>query len=136
MSAPEPPPPHARRPAPPRSWAARLNLRPTLHLVWESSPRWCVVNGVLFVAQGLLPLAFLYLTKLILDSLAERLGAADPEAAIRELVPLVIAVAVVALVTTLINALAELANTALSQNVTDHMFSVLHAKAVEVDLSS
>lgn len=122
-------------PPPTRSGTSRLDLGHALRLVWEADRRWTLANAVLFAIQGALPLAFLYLIKRILDVLADDLGAADPEAAFRRVLPLLLMVAATAFATILLNALSELANTALSQTVTDHMFGVLHGKAVELELA-
>ena len=45
-----------------------LRLKRALSLVWQSAPGWTLVSGFLVVLQGTLPLASLYLMKLIVDS--------------------------------------------------------------------
>lgn len=39
-----------------------------LMLVWKSSPRWSVYNGILLTVKGLMPLLFIYLIKVLIDS--------------------------------------------------------------------
>jgi ATP-binding cassette, subfamily B, bacterial len=44
-------------------------------LVWESAPGWTAASLALVAAQGLLPLASLYLMKLLVDALTAAFGA-------------------------------------------------------------
>lgn len=39
-----------------------------LYLVWDSSPKWAIYNGILLIVKGLMPLLFIYLIKLLIDS--------------------------------------------------------------------
>src|ERR1022692_4688749 len=64
----EPTPP---RPAQELSWRARLaslrNIRPLLRMVWETSPPLVVASTVFRLFRALLPLAMLWVSKLIID---------------------------------------------------------------------
>src|SRR4051812_47992729 len=65
------------RPAPPKSdelpqsWRDRIsalgNVPPLLRLVWQTSPRLCVATLILRLAAAFLPLAMLWIPKLIID---------------------------------------------------------------------
>ena len=46
----------------------------TMRLIWEAARGWTVVWAVLLVLQGIQPLAAVYLTKLLIDSLVKALG--------------------------------------------------------------
>jgi len=50
----------------------RTRLQTALRLVWQTAPRWTLVNVALVLAQGALPLAALYLMKRIVDAVAPR----------------------------------------------------------------
>src|SRR5262245_34284075 len=41
----------------------------TMRLIWSAAPGWTIAWAVLLVAQGLLPAAVIYLTKLSIDAL-------------------------------------------------------------------
>lgn len=110
-------------------------LLPALRLVWKSSPRWTLARIALLVIQGLLPLASIYLAKLIVDQVTESLTRADPALAFQKILPLILVAAGITLLTALCLSLAELVNTAQSQRVTDYMESLLHSKSIEVDLA-
>jgi ATP-binding cassette subfamily B protein len=63
--------PKAPRPAQELSWRARLaslrNIRPLLRMVWETSPPLVVASTVFRLFRALLPLAMLWVSKLIID---------------------------------------------------------------------
>ncbi|MEO1352033.1 MAG: ABC transporter ATP-binding protein [Cyanobacteria bacterium J06635_15] len=110
-------------------------LIPALRLVWQSSPRWTIIRLGLITLQGLLPLASIYLVKLLIDVLTEGLTAVDPQLVFSQITPLLIGVAAIALVTLFCQAFSELVNTAQAQRVTDYMRSILHTKSIEIDLA-
>ena len=57
-----------------------LHLKRALLLVWQSAPRWTLANAFLVVLQGTLPLASLYLMKLIVDSVTVGVNSVNKEA--------------------------------------------------------
>src|ERR1022692_4956148 len=63
--------PKPRRPAQELSWRARVgslrNVRPLLRMVWETSPPLVVASTVFRLFRALLPLAMLWVSKLIID---------------------------------------------------------------------
>lgn len=111
-----------------------LRILPALRLVWNSSPRLTIALVALLVIQGLLPLLSLYLTKLIVDTIAASVNVADKGAAFSRVLLLLGFFVAITLVTTLCSSLTELVYAAQSQQLTDYMQNVLHAKSVEVDL--
>jgi len=111
-----------------------LRLDRAIRLVWAGAPGWSTLNLVLVVAQGLLPLAGLYLLKRIIDTLQAAMAAPSGTASFRLVLVWVAAAAVVALVTALVRALAELAGQAQSLVLTDQLTGILHGQSVAVDL--
>src|SRR5215471_6225816 len=63
------------QPAPELSWRARLaslkNLRPLLKMVWETSPPLVLASVVFRLVRALLPLATLWVSKLIIDGVVD-----------------------------------------------------------------
>ena len=112
---------------------------PALRLVWKSSPNWTLIRLVLIILTGLLPLASIYLTKLLVDAVTAGLSTsdvrADPQSLLRQIMPLLIGLGVVTLITLLSDASSELVNTAQTQKVTDYMRGILHRKSIEIDLA-
>ncbi|MEO1387733.1 MAG: ABC transporter ATP-binding protein [Cyanobacteria bacterium J06634_6] len=110
---------------------------PALKLVWQSSPKWTVARTGLIVLQGLLPLGSIYSVKLLVDAVtgSQGLMIAEPHVLLRQITPLLIGLAAIALLILLCNTFSELVNTAQAQKVSDYMRSVLHRKSVELDLA-
>jgi len=69
-------PPVPPKPAMDLSWRARVaslkNVRPLLRMVWETSPPLVLATTILRLARALLPVATLWVSKLILDAVVSR----------------------------------------------------------------
>jgi len=104
-----------------------------LHLVWDSAPGWTSVQLVLLVLQGLVPLAALYLTKLIVDAVTTAVGAAGM-AAFHHVVLLIVVAGAVAAAGAAMRLLSNLVAEVQSLRLADRVHDVLQAKSVEVDL--
>lgn len=113
---------------------AAVRFIPALRLVWQSSPGWTIARVALVIIQGILPLAAIYLTKLIIDQVTTQLNSPNPADVFRQVLPLLILAGVVTIITTLCTSLTELVNTAHSMKVTDYMQGIVHAKSIEADL--
>ena len=107
---------------------------PALRLVWQSSPGWTIARIVLVIFQGLLPLAMIYLAKLIIDTVTTNLQSTNPQQVFEQAVPLIIIAGLATILNSLCQSLTELVNTAHSQQVTDYMQGIIHGKSVEADL--
>jgi ATP-binding cassette subfamily B protein len=115
----------------------RLKAFMTLHrawrLAWRAAPRWALVNLLVMLVQAVLPLLALVLLKQIVDSLGVAL--ANPAEDSFMHVALWIGLAgLVALLTTIVNALGGHAAEAQGLAVTDHVTDVIHDKSIAVDL--
>jgi len=126
-----------------------FRLGRAVRLVWQSAPGWAVLNMVLVILQGLLPLATLYLIKRIIDAVTVAKGvvttAVSPSApatatsldlsSIPSSILLLVALAGASvLLAALCRSLAELSGQAQSTLVSDKVSDILHAQSVAVDL--
>jgi ATP-binding cassette subfamily B protein len=111
-----------------------LRVDRAVQLVWQAAPGWTMANLFLQVVQGILPLAALYLMKLIVDNVTLAISAVDKAEIFSQVIILIIIAAGIALLNALCQLLANMANQAMSLAVTDHVFDLMHAKSVEVDL--
>jgi len=112
--------------------ALRLGL--ALKLVWQSSPVWTTTRLALIIAQSTLPLLSLYLMKVIIDAVTTGIAATDKGTTFKQIALLIGLTGIVALANNVCSSIAELVNTAQTQLVTDYMYGIVHAKAIEVDL--
>lgn len=120
-------------------FAKATHLIPALQLVWRGSPGWTAAQIGLMLVQGVLPLGQLVLTKLIIDAISANVGqtGAARGAAGLEAQPLVGWLGLLGLTLLLtngVNVLANYVSSAQSQQFTDYMSTVLHAKSIQIDL--
>ena len=111
-----------------------LRLGRALKLVWSIAPRWTAASVALTVLQGVLPLATVWLMKLIVDAVTR--ASADPimPRAFRH-VALLIGLAGGRGLGRGHHALAAaMVDQALGQTVTDHVSDLIHSQSVAVDL--
>ena len=119
-----------------------LDVRPALAILWHSGPGWAVATGVLLVLQGLLPLASLYLLKLIVDAVEAGVqagataGGALPVVSgetLNDVFTLVALAGGIALFGALLQSASTYVGEAQGFLVADHMMSRLHLKSAQVD---
>ncbi len=110
-----------------------LLLRRAVVLVWKSAPGWTIASLVLLVVQSVLPLASLYLLKLIVEAVTTALSSAQPD--FNHILWLIVVMGLVTLMGALAASLSQLVTEVQAQAVTDYMASVIHAKSVQADLA-
>lgn len=112
-----------------------LRVDRALGLVWRAAPRWATLSASLTVVQGILPLAWLYTIKLIVDRLtgpsAESLS---PQESFQGLALLVGVALAISLITSLTRAISEYSSYALGHIVTDSVQQLVQRKSVSLDL--
>jgi len=111
-----------------------VTIRHALSFVWQSSPSLAIGSIVVRVIQGLLPLAVLYLTKLLIDAVTEELKASSDEVSWAHITVILVSFAGVAVASAILTSVATLISRIHAQVVTDHMHALVQAKSVEVDL--
>jgi len=104
-------------------------------LVWEASPGWTLVNLVLVVFQGVLPLAALLAMKYLVNTVAAGIATPHPLVLLPQLVGWVAAAGGIALAQLLCRSLQDLAGEAQSHLVSDRVADTLHAQSAAVDLA-
>lgn len=110
-------------------------LRRAIRMVWEAAPHWTLSWAVLVLLQGILPVAPVYLTRLLVNRVVL---ARDAGGTIESFAPaLVIAglIAAVLVVGEVLQSVAEWIRTGLSELLQDHISGLVHGKAMEVDVA-
>ena len=100
----------------------------------KSAPRWTLLNLLVVVVQGLLPLAGLYLIKQIIDVVTQAVTSPDPRAFLSSVLFWVALAGCTALFSALANALSNLITEAQSLACTDYVADLIHAKSIAIDL--
>jgi len=111
-----------------------FRLGRAVRLVWQCAPGWAVLNMVLVILQGLLPLATLYLIKRIIDAVTAVKSAGALSPGLSTVLPLVALAGGSVLLAALCRSLGEPAGQAQSTLVSDKVSDILHAQSVAVDL--
>ncbi len=111
-------------------------LASAIRIVWRSAPGWTLANAILVVVQGLLPVAGLWITKRLVDTVVsgvEAAAGAGPDG-FREALLWIVAGVLVTLATVASRALAGIVTENQAWLVTDHVMDLVHRKSVAVDL--
>lgn len=106
-----------------------------LGLVWVAARRWMVVWFLLLVFQGLLPVATVYLTRALVNSLVAALQADTSWNVFLTVLPLVILMAALLLLAQLLNYASDFVGTVQAELVKDHISGLIHKQAVAADLA-
>ena len=109
-------------------------IKRALTFVWDSAPILTTITVILIIIQGLLPLGLLYLTKLVVDTVANSINASDKQAAFSQIILLLAFVGGITIVSRISQSLSQLVSTLQTQRVTDYMEGILHDKSISVDL--
>jgi ATP-binding cassette, subfamily B, bacterial len=110
------------------------NLMRAVRLVWDSAPGWTAAQAVLIIIQGLLPLASLFLMKLIVDAVTLGATSDDKQAALTQVFFLIALAGAIAILIAICNSAATITSANQSALVSDHIQSIMHAKSVQTDL--
>lgn len=111
-----------------------LRLKQAVALVWKCAPKLTVANICLMWVQGLLPLAQLYLMKLIVDGVTAGFTGPDKQAAFRSVGTYIVLTALLALSMVGLRSIATLVSEAQSFYVSDYVSDFLHERSVAADL--
>lgn len=113
------------------------NILKILLLVWESSRKWTVMSIVLVIIDSIFPILILYATKLVLDSVTETINKGiNFESAFDDITFFIVMLAFISSLSIIFRSAIDYSFTSLSEHVTDHLYTILQAKASEVDLES
>ncbi|HYG98830.1 MAG TPA: ABC transporter ATP-binding protein [Terriglobales bacterium] len=111
------------------------NLPRTFRLVWEASGKLAVAWIILLVAQGLLPIATVYLTRELVNSLVEAVRTGGDWLAVRHTLVIAVGMGCVVLVTQLLRSATVWVRAAQAELVRDHISGLIHKKSASVDLA-
>ncbi len=109
-------------------------LPQTFALVWTAARAWTLVWGVLLLAQGLLPVATVYVTRWLVNSMVGAIQAGGDWEHLRPTLLLVALLAGIQLALQILRSAAAYVRTAQSELVQDHISSLVHRKSAAADL--
>lgn len=103
-------------------------------LVWQAGPKLTATIIFLIILQGIIPLAALYLMKLIVDTVSFSITAQDKIQAFQDIAILIGMAVIIAIFQILLQLILNFVKEIQSLMVTDHVSSMIHSKSIEVDL--
>jgi ATP-binding cassette subfamily B protein len=111
------------------------NLPRAFGLVWSAAQNWTLTWIVLLVIQGLLPVATVSLSRLLVNSLVATVGVGISWQTIQTLLMPVVLMAGVLLLVEFLRSAIEWVRTAQSELVQDYITTLVHEKSVAVDVA-
>jgi ATP-binding cassette subfamily B protein len=108
-------------------------FRESLKLVWQSAPLWASVNVAVSLLRSFLPLALLFLIKILIDDIT-RATSEPGTVALSQIIWLIGAVVVVFFIDEVTNDYSGFIRKKQSFSLESHMFTLLHKKATSLDL--
>ncbi len=107
----------------------------TAVLVWRSTRGWTTAWTCLLAAQGLLPVAVVYLTRPLVDRILAAGSSHGEWTRVREVLLPAAAMAVAVLLTEILRSVTGWVRTAQSELLQDKITDLIHQKSVEADLA-
>jgi ATP-binding cassette subfamily B protein len=106
-----------------------------LRLVWDAAPRWTAVWVILLIAQALLPVALVYLTRIVVDRLTLVAGTGVSWEAVQAVLLPGGLMACLLLLIEVLRAGSRLVRTAQADRVRDHVSGLIHEHIIAADLA-
>ncbi len=110
-------------------------LPKALRLVWDAAPAWTAAWAVLLIVQGILPVATVYLTRALVNSLVAVVSGDVGWITIRLPLFFVLLMALILLLQTLLASLSTWVRTAQSELVGDDLSDRIQAQALALDMT-
>jgi ATP-binding cassette, subfamily B, bacterial len=105
-----------------------------MRLVWHGARGWTAARLAIMAVQGLVPLAALYLIKLIIDAVSAEIAAPGTGGGFEPVVLLIVAAGLVAMFGAALRSASTLIGEVQAQLVTDSVYGLLQRKSIAVDL--
>ncbi len=104
------------------------------HLVWQSAPGFTVILLFIVIIQGFLPVSMIYVNKLIIDTVTDLLGSSGSIGIVNDVLIFVGIAWLLSLIGAVCNSISTVVRRGQSEKVTNHFHSIMHEKAIEVDV--
>jgi len=118
-----------------RALAQLPYLPRVLELVWAATGRWMIAWGALIVAQGLFPVATVYLTRGLVNRLVTAVGANGEWSAVRPVLVYAGLYALVFLANEILGGAVRWVRSVQSDLVQNHIAAIIQRKSIAVDVA-
>lgn len=128
---------------PPESWGQKVRnawtrlplLLRALGLVWAAARYWTVAWAALLAVRGLLPVATVYLSRAVVNALAETVGSGGDWATVGHTLTPVLLLAALTLASRILGSISSWVRSAQSELVQDHIQGLIHQQSITLDLA-
>ena len=104
-------------------------------LVWGATRKWTILSFILTTIQGVIPLAVLYIIKLIVDVIASSIQTEGSAADFSRVVYYILAAFAVMVLQVAVQQLATYTEEVQATLVSNHVMNLIHNKSISLDLS-
>ena len=111
------------------------HLPRALGLVWSAARNWTAVWLILLIVQGFLPVANVYLTRALVNSLVALIESSGERETLLPALILLLLMALILLLTELLRGITAYVRTAQVDIVNDHISRLVHDQSIAVDLA-
>src|SRR5260221_7046076 len=118
-----------------RAAAQARHLPRVLRLVWAAARAWTVLWATLLLAQGLLPVALVYLTKGVVDGITAAVAARGTWDSVAPVAVLALAIGLLLVLGEVVRAASGWTREAQARLIEDHVSALVHEKSTSVDLA-
>lgn len=108
-------------------------FRESLKLVWASAPGWATVNASVSLIISFVPLALLFLIKLLIEDITKVYSGAEPNELVHVLW-LIVAVVIVYFLDEISTDFGNFVRAKQSMKLESYMYDLLHSKSIRLDL--
>ncbi len=108
------------------------NISGALKIIWKSSPLWSIINIILSIVKGILPLLLIYIVKLVIDSVDQIVSTGKPLLTNDEMISTFILAGLFFILNALAGSLNSLIREKQSYLVNDYIQNLIHKKTINI----
>ncbi len=108
------------------------NITRALRIIWKSSPLWSIVNIVLSIIKGVLPLILIYIVKLVIDNVNMIVSTGKPLLTDGDMINIFVLAGVFFLLNALTGSVNSLIREKQSYLVNDYIQNLIHKKTINI----
>ena len=112
------------------------NLVRSIAIVWKSSPKWVMVNALVLLIRGVLPLLIIYIIKLLVDEVSYVLINGSLDQDYHQINQVLFLAGAIFLLNGVLSSISGILNEKLSFCINDAVHEMIHARSVSIEYSN
>jgi len=111
-----------------------FSLRRSLQFVWDSAPGWTIASIIVIFFEGLLPVASIYMLKVMIDTVGTAIQSPNPQSGYTQVLGAVVLAGAISLLNNIVHVFFSLITYQQGRLVADYIYEILPDKSLDVDL--